>query len=207
MTPSVNMLPWYNIWSYLCMTIDCLFIQDELFDQCEKWPQGETAHATANSTQKLCATKRVPLSYILAWNKTIVDRAYKHLWIRTVVKSTVSNLYLKSGAKWGLMIEIIIKLACWPSYKKKFCGLHSKFRSSYGITTSMTQHIMTCFCDTMLSSPHLAWGMCQTWAIVINNWWSLMMFSGKLYKSSDLEQFAKFLLLFYQEQPVDWLYR
>ncbi len=29
---------------------------------------------------------------------------------------------------------------------------------------------------------------------------------GKLYKGSDLEAAAKFLLLFYQEQPVDWLY-
>ncbi|CAH1783373.1 unnamed protein product [Owenia fusiformis] len=42
--------------------------------------------------------------------------------------------------------------------------------------------------------------------------WALLEFSvlgfiGKLFKSSDLESLSKFLLLFYDEQPVDWLFR
>ena len=32
-------------------------------------------------------------------------------------------------------------------------------------------------------------------------------FPGRLFKAKDLELLAKYMLLFYQEQPVDWLIR
>lgn len=41
-----------------------------------------------------------------------------------------------------------------------------------------------------------------TWAMLE---FSELGFIGKLFKSSDLEKLARFLTLFYEEQPVDWL--
>ena len=44
-----------------------------------------------------------------------------------------------------------------------------------------------------------------------SNWVTLQFsklgFIGVLYKSEHLEKLARFLLLFYDEQPVDWLYK
>jgi len=46
----------------------------------------------------------------------------------------------------------------------------------------------------------------------VNPEWALLEFSelgfiGKLFRSSDLEHIAKFMMMFYVEQPVDWLLR
>ena len=48
--------------------------------------------------------------------------------------------------------------------------------------------------------------------IKAQNRWTVLEFSelgfiGRLFRSSDVMRFAKFLLLFYDEQPVDWLIR
>ena len=46
--------------------------------------------------------------------------------------------------------------------------------------------------------------LCPDWAVLE---FSELGFIGKMFRSSDLERLAEFMLMFYVEQPVDWLFR
>lgn len=64
--------------------------------------------------------------------------------------------------------------------------------------------------DDVMSSPHFV-SMIRAFVASQNHHWVALDFStlgfiGKLIRSSDLEEFARFLLMFYDEQPVDYLY-
>ncbi len=64
--------------------------------------------------------------------------------------------------------------------------------------------------DDVITAPNF-YASIKDFIIKQSKPWVTLQFSelgfiGKLFKSSDLDQFAKFLMLFYQEQPVDFLF-